>query len=117
MAFTVNKWHSSMLHCFVSMSTRFGNCTVVGLNGTLVEAKICTDLGHLNVRILVLTSFLFRPTTVQMENLALTETKRITVWGRLNTKYVTLKTFRNTIRLTSCVGNFSPAMGLGTKYA
>jgi hypothetical protein len=28
--------------CYVSVSAKFGICTVVDLNGTLVEAKICT---------------------------------------------------------------------------
>jgi hypothetical protein len=51
----------------------------VGLNGTLVEASLDTHLGHLHVRFLASTSVPFRPTTVQMPNLALVETKRITV--------------------------------------
>ena len=58
---------------FVSISADFGICIVVGLNRTFVEAKN-THLGHLNVRILASTSYLFRPTTVQMPNLALIET-------------------------------------------
>jgi hypothetical protein len=36
-------------------------------------------LGHLNVRILAFTSVTFKPTTVQMPNLALIKTKWITV--------------------------------------
>jgi hypothetical protein len=53
---------------FVSMSAKFGICTVVGLKKTL------------QVRILASTSVPFRPTTVQMPNLALIETKRSTVF-------------------------------------
>ncbi len=53
---------------FVSIRTKFGICTVVGLNRTL------------QVRILASTSVPFRPTTVQMPNLALIETKRSTVF-------------------------------------
>ncbi len=41
----------------------------MGLNGTLVEAKMRT-WGHLNERILASTSVPFRPTTAQMLNLA-----------------------------------------------
>jgi hypothetical protein len=63
---------------FVSMNAKFGICTVVGLNGTLVETKIRT-LKCL-VRILASTSVPFRLTTVQMPNLVQIETKPITVW-------------------------------------
>ncbi len=52
---------------FVSVSANFGTCTVVGLNGTLVEAKM--SLSPLNVRIL--SNVQFTPTTVQMPNLGL----------------------------------------------
>ncbi len=54
---------------FPLISAKFGICTVVGLNGTLVEAKICTM--HIlvsEVRILASTSVPFRLTTVQMPN-------------------------------------------------
>ncbi len=61
---------------FVSFSA-FGICSVVGLSGALVEAK--THSGHLNVRILASKSVPLRPMTVQMPNLALIETERITV--------------------------------------
>ncbi len=65
---------------FVSISAKYGICTVVSLNGTLVEVKIRTwELGHLNVYILASTSVPFWPTTMQMPNFALTETKRITL--------------------------------------
>jgi hypothetical protein len=63
---------------FVSNKAKFGSCTIVGLNGTLGEAKICT-LGTY-VRILTSSSVIFRPVMVQMPNLALVETKRITVY-------------------------------------
>jgi hypothetical protein len=49
---------------------------MVNMNGTLVEAKICTSL---NLRILSLTSVPFTLTTVQVPNFALTHTKRIAV--------------------------------------
>ncbi len=49
----------------------------MGLNGTLVEAKICTKVSQ--VRILASTTVLFKSTTVQMLNFSLIETKRITV--------------------------------------
>ncbi len=62
---------------FVSISAKFGICSVVGLSGALVEAN--THLGHLNVRILASKSVPLRPMTVQMPNLALMETKLITV--------------------------------------
>jgi len=57
---------------FVSFSAQFGTCNVVGLNGTLDEAKMFTSF---NVRVLSWTSVPFRPATVQMPNLLLTETK------------------------------------------
>jgi hypothetical protein len=62
---------------FVSISVKFGICTVLGLNGTLVEAKI-----HTWDAVVVYFSFKMCPTTEQMQNLALIETKRITVYGR-----------------------------------
>jgi hypothetical protein len=62
---------------FVSISAKFGICTVVGLNGTLV--KLNAHLGHLNVRLLAKTSVLIRPTTVKMPYLALIETKWLSV--------------------------------------
>jgi hypothetical protein len=52
----------------------------MGLNGTLVEAKISVLVGPLNVRFFSFNKFpILRPTTVQMSNLALIETKRIAV--------------------------------------
>jgi hypothetical protein len=63
----------------VGVSAKFvGTCTVVSVpvQGTLVEAK-CAHL-PLNVRILT-TSVLFTLTAVQVPNLALVETIRITV--------------------------------------
>ncbi len=58
---------------FVSTNAKFGICTVVGLNGTLVvEDKMCIH-SKVKVNILASTSVPFRPTiTVQMPNLALT---------------------------------------------
>ncbi len=53
----------------------------MGLNGTLVEAEILT----FKCPMCVFQRVPFRPTTVQMSNLALIETKRITVYmGRIN---------------------------------
>jgi hypothetical protein len=57
----------------VSADAKFGICTVVGLNGTLVKAKIRTFTYPKYT-----FSFkcpIYRPTTVQMPNLALIETK------------------------------------------
>ncbi len=51
----------------------------MGLNGTLDEDKIRT-CKLLNVRNLASAIVPLRPTTVQMLNLELIETKRITVW-------------------------------------
>ncbi len=68
---------------FVSISAKFAICTVVGLNETIVEAKLHT-WRHLNVRILASRSVPFRPTTNQMPNIALVETKEITVKVTLN---------------------------------
>jgi hypothetical protein len=48
----------------------------MGLNGTLVEAKICSW----DTKYVYKVSHLPRPTTVQMLNLALIETKEITVY-------------------------------------
>ncbi len=63
----------------VTISAKFGICTVVGLNGTLVEAKIRTlkCLGQILASISVHCPF--RSTTVQMSNLVLVEKKRIIV--------------------------------------
>ncbi len=68
--------------CFVSVSAKLGICTVVSVNGTLVEAKMCTFT-------LEPTHFIFVPftlKTVQVPNLALriVETKRIIVCAPLN---------------------------------
>ncbi len=67
----------------VSISAKFGICSVVGLNGTLVEGKIHT-WGHLNVRILASKSALFRLRKVQVPNLAKTHTKQFTVLHCVN---------------------------------
>ncbi len=56
-----------------------GICTVLGLNGTLVEGEN-THLGHLNLRILASTRDPFRPTMGQLPNLAAIEKKQITVY-------------------------------------
>jgi hypothetical protein len=50
----------------------------VGQHATLIESKI-RMLGHLNVHIFASTSVPCRLATVQMPNLALIETKLITV--------------------------------------
>ncbi len=69
-------WECTVIR-FVSISAKFAICTVVNLNGTLVEAKIRTFKCPKCVK----AYFSFNkcpiePTTVQMTNLALTETKR-----------------------------------------
>ncbi len=55
--------------CFVSISAKFGICTVVDLNGTLVQAKIRKS--SIQLRILATTGVPFIPTKVQMPTLAL----------------------------------------------
>ncbi len=67
---------------FISISEKFGICTVVvGLNGKLVEAKIVksSHLGYLKMHSLASTSVSFRPMTVKMSNLLLMEMKRVTM--------------------------------------
>jgi hypothetical protein len=61
----------------VSICAKFGIFAGMGLNGTLVGANILTLS---QVRILAATCVPFRPTMVQMLNLALIETKGITVY-------------------------------------
>jgi hypothetical protein len=56
---------------FVSTRTKFGSCTVVNVNWTLVIDKMRTFKGE---------GVPFPLTTVQVPNLALIETKRITVY-------------------------------------
>jgi hypothetical protein len=65
---------------FVSIRDNFVICPIVGLNGTLVETKIRTFKCP-QVLVLPKTSVPFRPTTVQMLNLARIETKWNTVHG------------------------------------
>jgi hypothetical protein len=72
---------------FVLNSTKFGICTVVGLNGTLVEAKI-RSCDTLNVRILASKGVPFRPTTVQMPNLTLMEIVCIDEYNIFSSKTV-----------------------------
>ncbi len=63
---------SSLVHCCAfRVSAKFGNCTVVSVNGTLVEAKLCTFTLE-SIRVLSSTSVPFTLTTVQVPNLALT---------------------------------------------
>ncbi len=70
----------TLLSVSCQVSAKFGTCTVAGLNGTHVEAKMFTVTLQ-SIRILSSTSVPFRPTTGQMPNLALhiVEMKRITV--------------------------------------
>jgi hypothetical protein len=70
-------WRHFTVIRFVSIRAKFWHLHRRGSNGTLVEAKICTKVSF--VRILASTSVPFRPTKVKMPNLALIETKRITV--------------------------------------
>ncbi len=60
---------------FVSTSAKFDTC-----NGRLVEDKINTFKGGLHVHILALPSVPLTLSTVQVPNLALTDTKLITVY-------------------------------------
>ncbi len=61
-----NTQENTVIRFVLKKSAKLGMCTVVGLNGTLVEAKI-RPLDTLNVRILASTSFPFRPTKMQMQ--------------------------------------------------
>jgi hypothetical protein len=72
--------HGALLSVSYHASANFGTWTVVGLNGTLVEAKMFTFTLQ-NVHILSSTSVPFRPMTAQIPILALVETKRITVYA------------------------------------
>ncbi len=55
----------------------FGICTVVGLDGTLVEAIYAHQVSTVNM--LASTRVPFRPMMVQMPNVALIDTMGITV--------------------------------------
>jgi hypothetical protein len=74
---TKNKPHTVIL--FLWVSAKFGTCTVASVTGTLVEVEKKCAHSLLNPRILSSTNVSFTLTTVQMPNLALTHTKRITV--------------------------------------
>jgi hypothetical protein len=63
--------HSYTVICFASISAKFGICTIVDVNGTLVEAKIHTSSD--------LSSYFSFNKCLILPNLALTETKGITV--------------------------------------
>ncbi len=63
----------------VSISAKLGICTVMGLNGALVEAKIRTFKCQVQILASISVHCPFRPTTVQMPNLVLIEKKWITV--------------------------------------
>jgi hypothetical protein len=70
---------TALLSVSCQISAKFGFCTVVDLNGTLVEAKTSTSPPE-NVRILSSTNVPFRSmTTVQMPNLNV----NILVWRRM----------------------------------
>ncbi len=62
---------------FVWDSAKFGTFTVVSVNGTLVEAKMCTFT--IDLHTLSSTSVSFTLTSVQVPNLALTHMKRMSV--------------------------------------
>jgi hypothetical protein len=65
---------------FMWVSAKFGTCTVVvSVNGTLVEAKMCTSTFESTHLIFTKCPIYSTLTTVQVPNLALVETKRITV--------------------------------------
>jgi hypothetical protein len=70
----------TLLSVSYQASAKLGTWTVVGLNGTLVEAKMFTFSLEC-ICILSSTSVPFRPTTEQMPILALVETKRTTVYA------------------------------------
>jgi hypothetical protein len=64
---------------FMRVSAKFGTCTAVRVHGTIVDAKCAHS--PLNLGILSSTSVPCTLTTVQLPNLALVETKRITVYS------------------------------------
>jgi hypothetical protein len=67
--YSIHMMYSAQLSVSSQVSTKFGTCTVVSLNGTLFEAKMfkftleCTHFSSTNVP--------FRPTTVEMLSLVL----------------------------------------------
>ncbi len=63
---------------FMWVSAKLGTCTVVIVNRTLVEAKMCMFTLE-STRFLSSTSVQFTLTTVQVLNLALTHMKQIRV--------------------------------------
>jgi hypothetical protein len=87
-----------MLSVSCELVLKFGTCTVVSVNGTLVEAKMSTftlEFTHLSS-----TSVPFTLTTLQVLNFALTHSKRITVQSlsssSLREKLVCNNTLSNT---------------------
>ncbi len=70
------------------MSAEFDIFAAVGLNGTLVEANIHTLDTLMWIFKLQQVSYAFSPATVQMPNLALIGTKRITVFGTSNIRAI-----------------------------
>ncbi len=70
---------ATLLSVSCQVRAKFGACTGAGLNGTLVEAYINVHSHPRMYAFYLEQSAPFRPTTVQMPNLALGETKRLTV--------------------------------------
>jgi hypothetical protein len=63
----------------------FGTCTVVSVNETLVEAKMCTFALE-STHFICNKCPIYTHDGIQVPNLELTHTKRITVWGDNITK-------------------------------
>ncbi len=68
----LNKVLTTLLSVSFELVAKFGTCTVVRVNGTLVEAKVCTFAPWIYA-----TRVPFTLTTVQVLNLAITNTKRL----------------------------------------
>ncbi len=92
--------HHALLSVSGQVSAKFDTCSVVGLNGTLVEAKMFTFTIE-RMHFIFNKCPIYRPTTVKMWNLALVETNglqtyylfRITIFCRCTDKKLRGKFF------------------------
>ncbi len=77
-------FYGALLSISCQVSAKLGTCTVIGLNEPHLLKVKCLHSPS-SVSILSSTSVPLRPTTtVQLQNLALVETKRITLWLRFS---------------------------------
>ncbi len=72
---------SCTVTCFVWVGAKFATCTVVSVNGTVDEDKMCRFKGECDHSSFNKCPIYTHPTMVQVTNLILTHTKRITVWS------------------------------------